>query len=254
LDDQRFFSRALVNRVWRQLLGYGLVEPVDQMHSANEPADERLLEWLAGTFAVTGYDIRLLVETIVLTEAYQLSSRWESEQPLPAPEAFAVARLRPLDRKSLTFSLLLATGDGRFDADPPPSRLRAARLLGVPSAERVTDYLEMEQEAAPLRRFFDVAEEGFQSSAAEALFVSNAESFQRLVRADGENLAARLAELDDTQATLRAAFRTILSRPPDSEEQERLGAWFDERREERRAACEQLVWALVSSAEFRFNH
>ncbi len=70
LPENGRFSRTLVNRYWKKLLGRGLVEPVDDMDT--EPWDTDLLDWLASDFAASGYDLRHLLRQIVTSEAYQL--------------------------------------------------------------------------------------------------------------------------------------------------------------------------------------
>jgi hypothetical protein len=255
LEERRFFSRSFVNRVWRQLMGRGLVEPVDQMHSGNEAAVPELLDWLAEDFATSGYDVPRLVAGIVLSRGYQLSSRWTADTPLPAPTSFAVARLRPLSRRQLATSILLAVGDTSFDSASSPQRLRAERLLGVEGIDRVERRLELEQRAAGLLTWLDGDSPDFQSSATEALFVSNAESIQQWIRGGEGDLAQRLAAMTDDQQMVEQALRTILARSPsDQNELQELAEWIGGQETDRRATCQQLVWALIASAEFRFNH
>ncbi|TDE11403.1 DUF1549 domain-containing protein [Dyadobacter psychrotolerans] len=69
--DGRLY-RTAVNRIWAQLLGRGIVEPVDMMD--NMPWSEDLLDWLASDFAANGYDMKKLIYTIVTSKTYQLPS------------------------------------------------------------------------------------------------------------------------------------------------------------------------------------
>ncbi len=68
-----FFARAVVNRVWAQLLGRGIAEPVDNFGEGNPPTNPKLLDALAKDFAEHGYDMRHLIRTIMLSRTYQLS-------------------------------------------------------------------------------------------------------------------------------------------------------------------------------------
>jgi len=135
---------------------------------------------------------------------------------------------------------LLATGDGSFDQ--PDARARR--------------YRELEDRAGALTRLdqFDPRTDRFQSSATEALFLSNNPDAQRLVAKNGNNLVARLTALKDDGQIVDTAVWTVLSRPPDTEERTILTRWLDEHGPDRSKACGQLVWALLTSAEFRFNH
>jgi hypothetical protein len=67
----KYFSRALVNRVWKHLVGRGFVEPVDDFREDNPPAHPKALDYLAEEFVASDYDLRTLVKLVVTSEAYQ---------------------------------------------------------------------------------------------------------------------------------------------------------------------------------------
>ena len=73
--DNPYFARVAVNRVWGQLMGHGLVEPVDDFRIANPPAHPELLDRLAQDFIRDGYDLKKVTRTILRSRVYQLSSR-----------------------------------------------------------------------------------------------------------------------------------------------------------------------------------
>src|SRR5262249_31729773 len=73
-EDNPFFARSFVNRVWRHYFGIGIVEPVDNFWLANPPSKYKLLAHLAKDFIAHKYDIRHLERTILLSRVYQLSS------------------------------------------------------------------------------------------------------------------------------------------------------------------------------------
>ena len=66
------FARTIVNRLWGQLLGRGIIEPTDDMDAT--PWSSDLLDWLASDFVAKGYDIKLLIEQIVTSDAYQFAA------------------------------------------------------------------------------------------------------------------------------------------------------------------------------------
>ena len=256
LDENSYFSRAIVNRLWDYFFGRGLISPVDQMHVANTAAIPGLLDCLAEDFVASRYDLHRLVAAITLARAYQLSSLWEYESAIPTEEHFAVARVRPLDRRQLAVSLLLATETFKFE-DPKGLEQRTERLLNARGFARVQQYLKLEQQAATLSPSFDARASEFQSSTHEALFLSNNGVIQELIRnneSEPLNLTARLASMDNTQETVEAAIKSAFSRIPHDTELTELVKWFDSQKQPREKTCEQLVWALLTSAEFRFNH
>lgn len=253
LADSVFFRRALVNRLWALLLGRGLVEPVDQLHSNNPSAVPGALEWLGDDFASNGYDLRRTLERIATSRAYRASSRRSDDGRVAEPTDFAVMRLRPLSPRQLAFSLSVVLGDGKLD-EPQPSAARLERLLGVPGVERNQRLLEVEAAASGLGAEFDPATSDFQSSTSEALFVTNAAPFQRLLAPSGDNLAARLIREDDVGRRIERACIELFQRPPDDAERSTWTARFAERSDDRAAVVAEMLWVLAASAEFRFNH
>ncbi len=225
-------GKAFVNRVWALLMGRGLVHPVDKMDSIHPPSHPRLLAWLTRDFIANGYDVRRLVRAIVTSRAYQLDSRPRDGKSTP-PEAFAVAMAKPLGAEALQRSWFVATGRGETSVDA----LEIADSFG-----RVFPALFAEENTAELK---------------QALFLSNNPEIDRLLAAEKGTTVERLLALDTTERRVRLAFETMFARTPDSEELGRAAAFLDARRESperERAGIEQFLWALLTSAEFRFNH
>jgi hypothetical protein len=225
--DNPLLARAMVNRMWAMLLGRGLVSPVDQMDSRHPPSHPELLAWLASDFEKSGYDIKRLIKTIVLSRTYQLDSQWKDATP-PAPELFARGLEKPLSAEALYRSLTVATGNQSADAEP----LRQGLIVAFPS-------------------LFDVE---YNATLQQAMFLTNNPMFDALLRPSGRNLTARLVELPTTAKRVETAFVEILGRMPDDAERIRAIAYLDGRSERPEAGVRQLTWALLTSAEFLLNH
>ncbi len=242
LEEKGFFSRAIVNRLWGHFHGQALVQPVDQLHSANPPSVPGLLEWLADDLASHGYDLDRTVAGLVSSRAYGLDSRPPKDDRAKERD-FARSLLKPLSPQEYAVSVLIALGDDSFDAANTPDA-------------RAKKYRELENAATPLLRpgLLDQRGERFQSSAGEALFLSNHADVQRLLTPSGKNLVARLAAMKDGKALADTAVWTVFGRAAEAEERDVLARWVEERPGDRAKACGQMVWALLTSAEFRFNH
>jgi len=242
--EREFFARSIVNRLWHRLYGLGLVMPLDQMHSANPPSHPELLQWLARDLAEHGYDIRRLIRGLVLTRAYARGSRWEGpgDEP-PRPKLFAVAVARPLTPMQLTTSMWVAAADpSRFPADLPPEELDA-RILSL------------EQSARALAPSIAQPGEDFQVGVSEALLLSNNARVQKELLSDGgDRLIGRLKAVQGRRERIELAVRNVLSREPTAEELEILGAFLAGREDRPAQACRDLIWALMTGSEFRFNH
>ncbi len=239
-DQRDFFARAVVNRLWQRFLGLGLVTPLDQMHPANLASHPELLDWLARDTAAHGYDLKRLIRGLVLSRAYARSSRWDGE-PFPPARSFAVARLRALTPLQLATSLRLAT------ANPETFPQGAAEL------ERKLE--DVEGAVRGLAGLFEQPREDFQVGVSEALLFSNNERLQRELLAGGrDRLVGRMEEMKDSERAIHLAIRTVLTREPAPDEKQALLGYLAARKDRPQQAYRQIVWALLTSPEFRFNH
>jgi hypothetical protein len=239
-EQREFFARSLVNRLWHRFHGTGLVMPLDQMHSKNPPSHPELLAWLARDTAEHNYDLRRLARGLVLSRAYSRSSRWEGESP-PLPSLFAVASVRPMTPMQLAMSLRVATQD-------PASWPTAAEEF----EKRIES---VEAGARGLASSFEQPREGFQIGAGEALLFSNSDRVQKELLGDGgDRLVGRLKALKEDKERIDLAVRTVFVRPPTEDEITLLGRFLAQRQDRPVEACRQMVWALLTSTEFRFNH
>jgi hypothetical protein len=229
-----YLKRAMVNRVWQRLMGRGLVEPVDMLHDDNPPTHPALLDLLADDFANHGYDLRRLIAVIMHSEAYARSSRWTSGD-LPAEQLYAVAVPRPLDADQLALSLPIALSPSAAGEGQP-----ARGPIGL------KPWLE-------LRAEFDGPASSFEPTAQQALFLLNSEALLNRL-AEQSPLPGELTALSDEAAAARA-YAVILSRTATADETRQFTAYLAERGPDNRpAACRELVWALLTGSEFRFNH
>lgn len=234
-----YFARNIVNRLWHRLYGRGLVMPLDQMHAANPATHPELLDWLARDLIGHNYDLRRLVRGLVLSEAYARDSRWGSED-VPDEKLFAVAQVRPLTPMQMAVALRLATGDLSAVENP------AAREKRVEALER---------EAARLAGLFAQPGENFQVGVGEAMLFTNNDGLLKELLADGAgSLVGRLKQVPELEKRADLAVRSVLSRPGRAEEIKALAEYLRGRAERPADACRQVVWALLTSAEFRFNH
>ncbi|HEY7309104.1 MAG TPA: DUF1549 domain-containing protein [Gemmataceae bacterium] len=237
-----FFARSIVNRVWHRLFGYGLVMPLDQMHSENPPSHPELLDWLARDTVEHNYDLRRLIRGLVLSRAYARDSRWQNGDA-PRPQMFAVARVKPLTPMQLAVSLRVAVADPQsLPANLKPEEFDK-RLQGLESS------------AGGYARLFEQPGDDFQVGVSEALLFNNNDRIQKDLLADGgDRLLGRMKQLKDVDAMIDLAVRTVLSRPPRDEERKLLGDYLKQRADRMAEAQRQLVWVLLTSAEFRFNY
>lgn len=236
--ERDWFARAAVNRLWQRYFGLGLVNPVDQMHAENPPSHPDLLAWLARDFIANNYDLKRLTRGLVLSNAYARSSRWEGENS-PKPNLFAVARVRPLTPTQLGAALRFATTDPEsWTKDASDKRLE-----------------QVERSGHGMANLFEQPKDDFQISVTEALLFSNGDRIQKeLLGEGGDQLLGRLKLLKTNEERIEIAVNNVFCRPPRPEEVAALKTFLDRRADRPLEATRHLVWALLTSAEFRFNH
>ena len=226
LADHPLVASAFVNRMWALLMGRGIVHPFDRMDSAHEPSHPELLQWLSDDFRRSGYDVKRLVQAIVTTHAYQLDSVPADDKALP--QHFAYSLDKPLDAESLLRSAyVVATGE--------PTE---------PAAELLREFS---------RNFPDVLPEESTTNVSSALMMTNHHAFNDLLSGEAATAIRELSAKTDRRETVRDAFRLIFGREPDEAELAH-GSDYLATHANHEQAVRQLAWALVSSAEFRFNH
>ena len=242
--EHPLLARAFVNRMWAMLMGRGIVHPFDEMDSQHDPSHPELLDWLAQDFRDSQYDIRRLVRMIVMSRAYQLDSR--PPAGVEDPSLFAWYIERPLTAEQLARSIQL-TLRGEFRNDSP-----LVNQLRQPLPE--------------------VLPESINTTVADALFLSNNAALNGFIaesRGEG-HLLSQLPEIGSDGERVTLLFETIFSRAPAKTEAERIeqyvkqeagpeaspDATLEVSADAGRSAdrWQQVVWALVTSAEFRFNH
>jgi hypothetical protein len=256
------FRMNIVNRLWAMLMGRGIVEPLDMWHAGNPPSHPALLELLAEAMLEHDYDMRFLLREIALSKSYQRGSGYRAGGEDVATDRFHVAILKPLSPEQLSWSMMEATGLSAQTLDSLKAKhLKADAKNG---AKQVDDPLWQEESLHDaLRSNVDMFVElfgvvgvqtsQFNASADQALFVRNAAVLQTWLQPSGNRLTARLKTLE-TQQLIDEFYFSVFSRPPTAQELEQLSRFLEDNSDNLESAIGQLVWAGLSSAEFRLNH
>ena len=243
-EGEGYLARSLVNRLWHQHFGRGLVMPLDQMHGANRPSHPELLAWLARDLIEHDFDIRRLVRGMVLSQAYRRSSRWEhTEDRRPHDRHFAAAMVRPLNPRQYGVAMKLATQDPR----------RWQELAEqAPGQDGLVKHLDsVENGGLGIARWFERPGETFNISVDEALLLSNSRDAQNQLLNSG--LVTHLDSIESDEERIRVAYRSTLIREPSEEELGLMQEYLAERKDRAGEGVRQMVWALVTCSESRFN-
>ena len=248
----RQFRRTIANRLWATLMGRGLVHPMEADHSENLASHPELLDLLAENIAARKYDMRGYLRDLLLSKTYQRSGvRTAEQQATPAPDdaTFAVAILRPMMAEQLCWSLMQATGISEI--------YRIGQGANFTEAKLYEQLYGVEQTFANM--FGGEAgkpSKGFEATVEQTLYLSNDVGLLRWLPPAGANLCTRLMALppNDFKAMADELYLSCMTRLPTAEEVQEIAAYMANRTETRSEAYQELIWALITSAEFRFNH
>lgn len=247
--DNPYFARALVNRLWKSLMGRGLVEPVDDFRSTNPATHPVLLDRLAGDFIAHGYDLRHTLKVIAMSAAYARSSiPVEGNQ---ADDRFYSHGLpRPLEPEVLADAISDVLGVAGQYGDELPG----TRAVELPDGSIESDALDI---LGRCNRSSSC--DGAPAPAgplAQKLHLFNGELLNSRIAAPGGRLD-RLVRSGKTPLEIVGEFYQVaLNRPPNQQEMEYLSRLLDERRSalEQREVLEDFVWSIVTCREFVTNH
>ena len=257
--ENPFFAKALVNRYWKHFFNRGLIEPEDDMRDSNPPSNPELLDAMAKSFVASGYDLKQLIRTMVQSTTYQLSAVPNAHNSIDRQN---FSRYYP---KRLQAEVLLDAINNVVDAkssfDGMPVGTRATALPD--NSFNTTNYF-LTVFGRPEGSSACECERTQESSLAQSLHLINAPDIQKKLTDDKGRAALLAADTKrNDEAKLTEIYQWVASRQP-TPQQVKLGLAHIEKRTAgktdkelvaaKRQAYEDLLWALINTKEFLFNH
>jgi len=241
--DNPFFARAMVNRVWREMMGRGIVEPVDDLRVSNPPSNPALLDALAASFVENKFDLRRLIRDIATSRAYQLSSRATAANRADT-QLFSHAYLKPLPAPVKADAISQATGQPDVYAGQPKGT-RAVQLLDA----QVPSYtLDVFGRCPRTDNCADPTQ--FGGGLSSALHLINDPTLNAKL---GPAVDELLKKYPQPRALLDEIFLRTLSRFPNDKERAKCLKHIAEVKDTKEG-WQDLLWALLNTREFGFNH
>ncbi|MCA9154483.1 MAG: DUF1549 domain-containing protein, partial [Planctomycetales bacterium] len=246
-DDNPFFAYALVNRYWKHFFGRGLVDPEDDMRVTNPATNPALLEALAQDFIKHDFDLKHLVRTICNSQVYQLSAEpnaWNQNDK----QNFSRYYPQRLNAEVLLDAIDQVTGSPT-NFGGLPSGTRAVEL---PDNGFTSYFLTVF--GRPEASSACECERSGEANLAQSLHLLNSAEIQGKLTS-GSGRAAKMAgdKERDHQTKLRELYLLAFSREP-SPEEAAIALAHIEKNEDPKRAYEDIVWALINTKEFLFNH
>ncbi|WP_083586523.1 DUF1549 domain-containing protein [Algoriphagus zhangzhouensis] len=242
-------SRTIVNRIWKQMMGRGIVEPVDEMD--NEPWSQDLLDWLASDFTENGYDIKRLIKQIATSKIYQ-------SQSIPVPSSdFLLAedyQFEGMVRRRMTaeqfsdaVSLLAAPLFDSIEVKFKPYELipEATQNREFTRASLVANNEFLKALGRPTREIVSTSRDS-QASLLQALELSNGDKLNSALQ---KGAVTWIETYPDSEKLTRELFAKAVLREPNSKEMELAMKTFGEK--PAAPEVQDFLWALFLSPEFQ---
>ncbi|HSG70760.1 MAG TPA: DUF1549 and DUF1553 domain-containing protein [Planctomycetaceae bacterium] len=247
--DNPYFAKAIVNRLWKAMLGRGLVEPTDDLRDTNPATHPALLEQLATDFVEHGYDLRHTLRLIAQSAAYSRSA-----QTLTANQSddryYSHALTRPLSAEVLADAIADITGIADRYEDQPAGT-RAVTLFDPQIKSETLDILGRCDRT-------ESCETGDEATGGltRQLHLFNGPLLNRRVTDPEGRLTQLMADEKPPAEIITEFYLRALNRPPSSQEQEFWNQQLSaaESPQQQRELLEDFVWSLLTCREFITNH
>lgn len=244
--DNPFFTKAIANRIWSHYFGRGLVDPIDDMRATNPATNEPLLAALEAHLKEVKYDLKAFTKTILLSRAYQLGPATDANRD--DRQHFSHARPKALEAEVLLDAICQTTGvPEKFNGWP-----EGVRSIQVWDNRMPSYFFRIF--GRPVRATVCECERSNEPSIVQALHLLNSpEVHAKLSHRHG--LARKLAATPKSNDELvDEVYLTTLNRFPTAEEKALMAAAFESAGPNRHQAIEDVLWAVLNTKEFLYNH
>jgi len=245
-DANPYFAQVMANRVWADLMGRGIVEPVDDFRATNPPTNEPLIEALGEEFRRKNYDIRELLRTICRSHVYSLSSE-TNERNVADTRNYSRHYRQRLRAEVLLDAVCDITGvPEKFPAMPAGSR--AVQLW-----TRRVDSVFLDTFGRPDRNQDPPCERTGETAVTQALHLMNSPRLYAKVTSNSGQAAKLAASEQSPEEIVEELYLLIYNRFPTPEESEYGAGLYGTDGAARRQVTEDLMWALLNTPEFLFK-
>ncbi len=265
-EDNPFFAKSLANRYWKHFFGRGLVDPEDDMRETNPPTHPELLEALARRFVHSGYDLKALVRWICQSQTYQLSSTPNQYNRIDK-QYFSRYYPKRLTAETLHDAIHEMLGAATtFDGLPPDTK-----AVELPDNGFNNNNYFLTVFGRPDSSSSCECERSQDASLAQSLHLLNSKSLQEKLASDTGRAAQWAKDRSRShEEKIRELYLMAFSRYPTGDELNLALQYLDRKqavssaianqnsetkaKDPTRIAYEDIIWALINTKEFLFNH
>ncbi len=243
-----YFARNIVNRFWGYLMGRGLVEPLDDIRATNPASNPELLDALAADFVEHKFDLKHLLRTILKSRAYQLSStRTAGNEADGANAHFTRYTIKRLTAEQMADAVDFATGTREKYIGVP----LGTRAIQLPDTQ-YRSYL-MDTFGRPARQVVCECERTTKPNIAQALTLINGDFLNKKINDKTGRIEALIAAKTPLAKVVEELWLATLSRTPSANELAKALSFVKSAPTER-DGLQDVLWTLLNTREFLFNH
>ncbi|MBL8207544.1 MAG: DUF1553 domain-containing protein [Blastocatellia bacterium] len=245
-----YFARSVVNRLWKNFMGRGLVEAVDDMRATNPPSNEELLAALTKDFIEHKFDTKQLIRTIMNSAAYQRASDANATNAKDE-KYYSKYIIKRLPAEVMLDALSQVTNVPTMFPDFAPG----TRAIQLPDS-RINQYF-LKVFGKPPRVATCECERSAEPTVQQALHIINGETLNQKLRAPGGFVDNVMKLGLPDEMIVEHLYLSAFARKPSEKESASLVTALKTNRTDgmaRRQAVEDVVWAVLTSKEFLFNH
>jgi len=254
-DDNPWFARNIVNRIWSWLLGSGIIHEPDDIRNDNPPANGELLAYLEKELVNSRYDMKHIYRLILNSRTYQQSSIPGSDSP-DAEALFAYYPVRRLDAEVLMDALCKVGGTGEEYVSQVPEPYtfipRYQKTVMLADGSITSTFLEMF--GRPARDTGMESERNNKITDAQEMYLLNSNDIQLRIQSSPALRRIMAVAMGDERELIQRIFLFLLSRYPVQEEIESAEKYFQTEGLLQKQGVEDLAWALINSKEFLYRH
>jgi len=250
-----WFTRNIVNRYWAWFMGKGIIHEPDDMGPDNPPVYPRLLKCLEKELIKSKYDLKALIRLILNSRVYQQSPIPNTNRP-DASDLFACFPVRQLDAEVLIDALCWISGTTEKYMSPIPEP-----FTNIPEEHRTVTLFDgsitsqfLEMFGRPARDTGLMCERNNKTTDAQRLHMLNSTHIQTKIEKSKRLGKILRSARKNRSKVIRLAYLNILSRRPTDEEVVSAMEYYNAKSESTKEAAIDLIWALINSKEFLYQH
>ncbi|MCM8820395.1 MAG: DUF1549 and DUF1553 domain-containing protein [Candidatus Omnitrophica bacterium] len=254
-DDNPYFAKNIVNRIWSWLIGIGIIDPADDIRKDNPPSNPELLEYLERQLIKNHYDLKHIYRLILNSRTYQQSFIPKSAHP-DGERYFAYYPVRRLEAEVLLdiFCKIGGTGEEYVSPIPEPFTFipRYQRNILLADGSITNSFLEIF--GRPSRDTGLESERNNKITDSQQMYLLNSSELWRKIQSSANLRRIPVLSKNNPEETIRNIYLFLLSRYPVEEEIEKVKGYLQKGGISLKDGVDDIAWTLINTKEFLYRH